>query len=112
MSIEICPKIIFPEGFDDRAASEMRDKGWLAAQVETKNGNRFRVYFSDPVRLQQDLDEEAKVGRPYFATPGLIILPEVTVDAVQHAVQTLCDQGYFAHFRTEPSNGSGEATDS
>ena len=104
-------KIIFPEGFDERAASEMPDKGWLAAQMETKNGNRFRIYFSDPVRLQQNLEEEAKLGRPYFAAPGLVILPEVTVAAVQHAVQARWEQGFFAHLAADPSNGGREISD-
>ncbi len=44
---------------------------------------------------QQDLDENVKLGKPYFAEPGLIVLPEVTVEAIQAAVHSLWEQGYF-----------------
>jgi hypothetical protein len=96
MNAEECPRIVFPPDFDDRAAFEMPAKGWLSAQVEMKDGSRCPVYFSDPVRLQQDLEEEMRLGRPYFAEPGLIVVPEVTVEAVQNAVQSLDQHGFFA----------------
>ena len=50
------PRVIFPEGFDERAAFETPLKGWLKAQVELQDGCRYAVYFSDSIRLQQDLD--------------------------------------------------------
>jgi len=53
------------------------------------DGCRYAVYFSDPMRLQQDVDEAVKSGRPCFAEPGLIIVPEVTVQTIQDAVQFL-----------------------
>lgn len=80
------PRIIFPEGFDERTAFETPLKGWLNAQVELEDGRRYAVYFSDPVRLQQDLEEAVNDGRPCFAEPGLIIVPEVTVEIIQNAV--------------------------
>ena len=40
-------------------------------------------------------------GKPYFAEPGLIIVPEVTVQAMQEAVQFLWKQGFFASLKTE-----------
>jgi hypothetical protein len=84
-----CPQVIFSEGFDEGAAFEAPLKGWLRAQVESEDGCRYAVYFSDPMRLQQDLAEEVELGRPCFAEPGLIILPEVTVEAIQDAVEFL-----------------------
>lgn len=92
-------KVVFPDGFHDRAAFEMPAKGWLSAQVEMKDGRLFSVHFSDPCRLRQDLEESVRAGRPYFAEPGLIVLPEVTTDTVKTAVQTLCERGFFDQLR-------------
>ena len=95
------PRIVFPEGFDERAAFETRLKGWLNAQIELEDGCRYAVYFSDPIRLQQDVDEAVKSEKPCFAEPGLIIVPEVTVKAIQYAVQFLWKQGFFASLKTD-----------
>ena len=99
------PRVIWPEGFDERAAFETLLKGWLSAQVELEDGCRYAVYFSDPSRLQQDLDEALKSGRPCFAEPGLIILPEVTVKTMREAVQFLCKQGFFASLKASQGEG-------
>ena len=106
MKIETIPRVIFPQDFDERLKFEMSAKGWLSAQVELQGGSRYPVYFSDPVRLQQDLEAETELGRPYFAEPGLIVLPEVTLEAIQDAVQALGEQGFFDHLRAHPANGS------
>jgi hypothetical protein len=104
------PRIIFPEGFDERAAFETPLKGWLNAQIELADGCRYSVYFSDPIRLQQDLDEAIESERPCFAEPGLIIVPEVTVKAVQDAVQFLWQQGFFADLKAEQDEGLESTT--
>lgn len=95
------PQVIFPDGFDERAAFEAPLKGWLHAHVELENGSCYAVHFSDPVRLQQDLEENIRTGEPCFAEPGLIVLPEVTVEAVQEAVRSLCERGFFEHFKAD-----------
>src|SRR5712691_174243 len=96
MKTQSGPRVILPAGFDERAAVETPLKGWLSAQVELDDGCRYAVYFSDPMRLQQDMDDAAQHGRPCFAEPGLIIVPEVTVQTIQAAVQFLSKQGLFA----------------
>ena len=101
------PRVIFPEGFNERAAFETPLKGWLKAQVELPDGCRYAVYFSDPMRLQQDLDEAVQSERPCFAEPGLIIVPAVTVQAIQDAVQFLWKQGFFAYLKAEQGEGVG-----
>lgn len=100
------PRVVWPEGFDERAAFEMPLKGWSSAQVELANGTRYAVYFSDPIRLQQDLDEQVQLGQPCFAQPGLVVLPEVTVAAIEAAVQWLWQQGFFTHLQR---TGSAES---
>jgi hypothetical protein len=104
------PQVIFPEGFDERAAFETPLKGWLKAQVELEDGCRYAVYFSDPIRLQHDIDEAVKGGRPCFAEPGLIIVPEVTGEAIQDAVQFLWKQGFFASLKAERGEGVESTT--
>ena len=104
------PQVIFPEGFDERAAFETPLKGWLKAQVELEDGCRYAVYFSDPIRLQQDVDEAVKHERPCFAEPGLIIIPEVTVQAIRDAVQFLWKQGFFASLKAEQGTGVESTT--
>ena len=101
------PRIIFPEGFDERAAFETPLKGWLSAHIELEDGCRYAVYFSDPIRLQHDVDEAVKDAKPCFAEPGLIIVPEVTVKAIQDAVQFLWKQGFFAYLKAEQGKGVG-----
>ena len=97
------PRIILPEGFDEQACFEISFKGWLSAHVESEDGYRYPVYFSDPIRLQQDLEEEVQLGKPYFAMPGLIIFPEVTIEAIEKAVQVLWKQGFFTYLKAEQS---------
>jgi hypothetical protein len=101
------PRVLWPAGFDERAVVETPLKGWLSATVELDDGCRYAVYFSDPIRLQQDLDEAIQHGKPCFAEPGLIIVPEVTVQAIQDTVQFLWKQGFFASLKAD----QGEALD-
>ena len=54
-----------------------------------------------------DVDEAVKNEKPCFAEPGLIIVPEVTVQAIQDAVQFLRKQGFFAYLKTEQGEGVG-----
>ena len=68
------------------------------------------VYFSDPIRLQQDVDEAVQDERPCFAEPGLIVVPEVTVQAIQEAVQFLWKQGFFASLKAEQGKGVESTT--
>ncbi len=90
------PLVIFPNGYDERAEFETAAKGWLnQVVVETPDGARYPVSFIDPTRLQQDMEEYAKAGTPYFSEPGLIILSEVTTEAIQAAVKALWTQGFF-----------------
>ena len=106
MSTMTGPRVLFPEGYDERADFETSLKGWLSAEVELEDGSRCDVYFSDPVRLQQDLDEALSSGRPCFAEPGLIVVPEVTAEVIENATRFLWRQGFFTHLQTCRNNAS------
>ena len=95
------PRLILPEGFDERSAFEAASKGWLTAQLEADDGRRYPLYFYDPVRLQQDLAGYVEDGEPCLAEPGMIVLPEVTVEAAERAMHFLWRRSYFASLTAE-----------
>jgi hypothetical protein len=93
-------RVIFPDCYDERAEFEAPRKGWLpGVVVQLEDGTRFPLLFMDPVRLAQDLEGEAQTGRPYFAEPGLVVLPEVTTQAILAAVPGLVRDGFFLHLK-------------
>src|SRR5689334_13176091 len=95
------PRLIFDPDFDERAAFEMSLKGWISLHVETEPGVRYPVYVIDPVRLQQDLAEMVTWDTPCFAEPGLVVVPEVTVAAIEQAIRFLHKTGFFSSLKPE-----------
>src|SRR5690242_12163123 len=90
--------IHFPAWYDDRGEAESTSKGYLPnVEVQLGAAERYRLYFIDPVRLQQTLDDDTRDGRPWFAEPGLVVVPEVSTEAVKQAVAGLVREGYFQH---------------
>jgi hypothetical protein len=51
--------------------------------------------FIDLVCLEQGLADNAGAGHPYYAEKGLVVVPEVSTEAIQLAVQGLWDEGCF-----------------
>ena len=49
------------------------------------------------------MEEEVKQGYPCFVEPGLIVVPEVTIDRIEKAVAYLWRIDYFSHLQPEPS---------
>ena len=93
-------RVVFPEWYDARLEHETPSRGYLAdVVVRLEDGSRYRLYFSDPVRLQQALEDDTADGRPYYAEPGLVVLPEVTTEAIRRAVPGLLRDGYFRHLK-------------
>lgn len=70
--------------------------------VRLEDGSRYKLYFSDPIRLQQTLEDDVKMGREYYTEPGLVVLPEVTTGAIRKAVAGLWREGYFRHRKPLP----------
>jgi hypothetical protein len=95
--------IIFPQWYDARCEFETPAKGYLSdVEVQLEDGSRYKLYFSDPVRLQQTLEDDAARGRHYYTEPGLVVLPEVTTEAIQQAIPELVRDGYFRHLKPIP----------
>jgi len=63
--------------------------------VELENGARHRLSLIDLVRLEQGLADIARAGHACYAEKGLVVVPEVSTEAIRLAVQGLWDEGYF-----------------
>lgn len=91
------PRLVFEYGFNDQDAYEAEGRGYLShVSVDVGDGSLYPVVFYDAVRLQQDIDEEAKAGKPYLATPGMIVLAKVTLENMQRAVVDLYRGDFFS----------------
>jgi hypothetical protein len=93
-------QVLFPDWFEARAELETPAKGHLhGVQVQLEDGATFALTFYDPIRLQQTLEDDVHAGRGFFAEPGLVVVPEVTCDAVRKAVQGLWQEGFFGQLK-------------
>jgi hypothetical protein len=97
---QVCPQVIFPADYDPQSEFETPSRGYLGGViVQAEDGSRYQVFFTDPTRLGQTLADDVRAGRPYYAEPGLIVLPEVTTESITKAVQALWQDGYFDHLK-------------
>jgi hypothetical protein len=88
--------ISFPEGYDDRLEFETPSKGYLPdVVVQLEDGTRYKLFFIDPMRLEQDLQADVANGREYYAEQGMVVLPEVTTETIRKAVSGLLRDGFF-----------------
>lgn len=93
------PTLLFSDKFGAREEYEAEARGYLShVFVKLPSGAKVSVVFYDIVRLQQDLEEEAKLGRPFIADPGMILLENVTIPNMQAAVSKLFLEGFFDSF--------------
>jgi len=94
--------VSFPEGYDNRLAFEAPSKGYLRDVMVQLDGTRYKLFFIDPVRLQQDLEADVADGRAYYAEPGMVVLPEVTTEAIHKAIAGLLREGFFHYLKPLP----------
>lgn len=94
----------YPDDFDDRAVLEMTDKSYLAgAAVELPGRGRFAVSFFTPTRLRQELESVVGHGGSVLAEPGLVVIPDVTPEAILRAIPELIADGFFDYLRPLPA---------
>ncbi len=94
----VYPRVIFYEGFDERY---WEPKGYFEAHVELGNGNHYELNFIVPWRLEEELKDEIQMGQPCHAELNLIVVPTVTVEAIQQSVQYLWRIGFFNDLKPE-----------
>lgn len=81
----------------------MPSKGWVCIHVETEPGVYYEICFYDPVRLRQDMEAVVEgEGAPCFAeTASLVLLPSVTVEAVENSVKYLWEKNYISAWQPD-----------
>jgi hypothetical protein len=95
--------VSFPEGYDDRLEFETPSKGYLRdVLVGLEDGTRYKLFFIDPVRLEQDLQADVADGREYYGEPGMVVLPEVTTEAIRKSISGLLRDGFFRWLKPVP----------
>jgi 23S rRNA A2030 N6-methylase RlmJ len=98
------PRVVFPVGHDARSEHEAALRGFLrGVLVESGAHDVYEVTFIDPVRLQQELEDESAAGRPFFTEPGLVVVQEVTREAIEDAVRRLWESHFFDRLQPLPS---------
>jgi hypothetical protein len=97
MSAPPTHEVVFPEWYNERGEWEANEKGWLqGVEIRFSNGDVHPLFFYDPVRLAQDLETDVKHGRPFVAHPGMIVIPEITREAIVEVIGRLVDEAYFS----------------
>jgi hypothetical protein len=93
-------KLVFPvEGFQ-RQLDEATERGFLShVLVEIDGTNLYPVCFYAIDELRGQFIEDPRYPYPVVAEPGMIVLPEITLDRMEDAVRWLCEKGYFRHMR-------------
>ena len=80
-------EIIFPNDFADYEF-EYEAKGYLAGAKLVFGEREAELVIYDPVRLAQEISDEVdRVG--YLVCPNLLVVPEVTGEAISKAVEYL-----------------------
>ena len=88
--------IEYPIDWNELESFEISSKGWLGGvRAKTRNGNVFELTFYDPVRLSQQIADEHYSGKVGFVEKGLIVIPEVTKQNIEQAVEQAEKEGYF-----------------
>jgi hypothetical protein len=97
------PEVVLPEGWDFYKEQEADRRGYLeGVTVQFGSSIRIPVCFMIPLRLRQEIVADALNGRPFFAEPGLIVLPEIKRDVVSVAVHKLAGERFFNHLKSTP----------
>jgi hypothetical protein len=91
--------VLFPADYDAQSEFETPMRGYLSEVEVELDGARHRLFFIDPVRLEQELKSNVGSARPYFGEPNLIVLPEVNTEAIKKAVEGLARDGFFQHLK-------------
>lgn len=92
-------KLVFVGGFSEREAFEANCRGCLSHVLVEVEDRFFPVFFYDPIRLRQDLETMTANGSPFLAEPGMIVVPEITLEAMQTAAERIYGEGFFEHLR-------------
>jgi len=89
-------KVLYPIEWDAKDYFEQAAKGWLSGViVQQTDGKEHVLTFYDPARLAQEIESELGEGKSGFIEQGLIVIPEVTKENIEKAIQQAKNEGYF-----------------
>ena len=90
------PVVTYLYDDDARTEFEAEQRGYRGhVQVELADGRKFDLVFYNAVRLAQDIRRRAETGDIYFVEPTMVVVPAVTTEHINRAVQTMYMGGYF-----------------
>jgi hypothetical protein len=55
--------------------------------------------FITPLRLAQDLESEIKAGQYWIAEANVVLLPEITFELIQNAINGLAKENFFSKLK-------------
>ncbi|WP_127501902.1 hypothetical protein [Actinoplanes solisilvae] len=87
-------EINFPDYLDDYEG-EIESKGYLSGVSVVTSDSIFELTVYDRTRLMQEVDDELKSDRAYFAASNLVIVPAVTKTDISGAVERIA-RGNFS----------------
>ncbi len=93
------PKLIFPEGWNERSEDEMPYRGWAEIKVELLDKTIYELTFYAPIRLSQTIQDDFANGESVFSEVNLFVIPEVTRENLQKAVNELYNKGFFKYLK-------------
>ena len=97
MGDDLYPKLLFDYTFDEMVALDVQDRGfWEHSKVQLENYSLHPIVFYCPTRLAQDLEEDARHGRPFVIEKGLIVVQSVTRENMERAVSVAAREGFFS----------------
>jgi hypothetical protein len=92
------PRLVFAHDVEDRDMAPHGYRGDVV--IEFADGEAFPVYFYEPDAVREELDGRIRSGFGRFvAEPGLVVIPEITLDGMKSSVLELIEVGYFTHLR-------------
>lgn len=90
--------IKYPEGYieDSYFQFEVEAKGYLQNVILRFLNRDYKLTFYDPIRLEQDILEELKIGKYYFAS-NLIVVESVNIEHINDAIMGMIRNGDVIH---------------
>ena len=90
-------EVVFPDDYDAYSEYEHKCKGYLPdVTVRLADGTQYTMFFIDIIRLQQELENNIRLGMNFVAEGNMVVLPEISTEQIKSAVATLVQQDFFS----------------
>lgn len=90
------PHVSYRYSDNDDDQVDHRVRGWRHGILVTlQDGRLFELEAYEPTRLRQDIELEIESGVPVVVLPHVIVVPDLTDDAIRKAVHKLAEDGWF-----------------